>query len=203
MGVGFEGSFLLSFFIISNDNFKIADYFDVIAGTSTGGLITAMLAAPNGNNRPLYAAKDIKLPKEDLKETKLHQTLTNVVIPTFDIAWLQRVIFSSYKEEPGFGTIPDKLLVILIGTGSEKNKENKFNSKRATKWGLISWLYQRDSSAIISCFYEAGADVVDYHNSVVFHAFSSQHNYLRIQVSTNFSAPFRIDNLISLFNETP
>lgn len=38
---------------------RIADYFDVIAGTSTGGLMTTMLAAPNDQNRPLYAAKDI------------------------------------------------------------------------------------------------------------------------------------------------
>ncbi|CAJ1929693.1 unnamed protein product [Sphenostylis stenocarpa] len=37
------------------------DYLDVIAGTSTGGLVTSMLAAPHpqANNRPLFAAKEI------------------------------------------------------------------------------------------------------------------------------------------------
>lgn len=38
---------------------RIADYFDVIAGTSTGALVTSMLATPDEKNRPLFAAKDI------------------------------------------------------------------------------------------------------------------------------------------------
>ncbi|KAL7141342.1 hypothetical protein ABFS83_08G047000 [Erythranthe nasuta] len=44
---------------LDGPNARLADYFDVIAGTSTGGLITTMLAAPGPDNRPMYAANNI------------------------------------------------------------------------------------------------------------------------------------------------
>lgn len=47
---------------ISKDkNAALADYFDVITGTSTGGLITTMLATPHPNDttRPAFSTSDI------------------------------------------------------------------------------------------------------------------------------------------------
>lgn len=74
------------------------------------------------------------------------------------------------------------LLVISIGTGSAKN-EHKYNAKKAAHWGIFGWLYNEGSSPLINSFTQASADMVDYHNAVVFTALECPENYLRIDVS--------------------
>lgn len=153
--------------IVSKDeNAALADYFDVIAGASTGGLITAMLAAPNPNNtsRPLLSTSEVlqfyldygpsifndnsisariwnlipdiaplilPFPKYDgeflhskarelMKETRLHDTLTNVVIPAFDIKKVQPVIFSNFKAKK-VPSLDAKMSDIAIGTSAASN----------------------------------------------------------------------------------
>lgn len=96
--------------------------FDYIAGTSTGGIITAMLTVPDSSGQPKYSAGEVKslytelgrkvfhrsimrrivtlgslsgprysvknlerLLQEYLGNTRLHSTLTNVIVPTYDM----------------------------------------------------------------------------------------------------------------------
>ncbi|XP_022641945.1 patatin-like protein 3, partial [Vigna radiata var. radiata] len=130
---------------------SLADYFDVISGTSTGGIMSVMLAAPNASdsNRPLFTPSQVvefykkygpgifkprsildpvQCPKYDgkflrdtarqiLKETRLDQTLTNLVIPTFDEDKIHPVIFSNYKLKTE-SYLNAKLSDIALGTSA-------------------------------------------------------------------------------------
>ncbi|KAG2381135.1 Patatin-like protein [Vigna angularis] len=138
---------------------SLADYFDVISGTSTGGLMTLMLAAPNSSHshQPLFTPSEvvqfykkngpeifrrqhlITCPKYDgeflkrktvelLRETRLNETLTNVVIPTFDEKKIQPVIFSNYKALVAVSEViqnngEKEILMLSLGTGIPKSKE--------------------------------------------------------------------------------
>ncbi|KAM3758286.1 hypothetical protein ACB098_01G032100 [Castanea mollissima] len=105
-----------------------------------GGLMTSMLTATDENNRPLFAAKDIKpfYLEHCPKIFPQKSTMTNVVIPTFDIRHLQPTIFSSY-EVKNFPCLDARLSDICIRTLAAptylpayqfKNQDNEGNVRK-------------------------------------------------------------------------
>ncbi|KAL6222564.1 hypothetical protein ACLB2K_005956 [Fragaria x ananassa] len=77
----------------------------------------------------------------------------------------------------------ERFLLITLGTGSNKS-ELKYSAKMASKWGILSWLYDEGSTPLVTCYNEASSDMVAYHNCAVFEALQSENNYLRIDEDT-------------------
>ena len=90
------------------------------------------------------------------------------------------------KESPDFCPMKpleySRFLVISLGTGSH-DTVSKYNALEASKWGILSWLFHKGATHLIDCYIKSNADMVDYHNCVVFQALHSEDNYLRVDVS--------------------
>jgi hypothetical protein len=77
--------------------------------------------------RPWYNGKYLRSKiRSMLGETRLSDTLTNVVIPTFDIRLLQPIIFSTYDvHDPAMNYIFSLLLIVSIDTYININVQAK------------------------------------------------------------------------------
>ncbi|KAF9622486.1 hypothetical protein IFM89_031890 [Coptis chinensis] len=205
-----------------NPDARLADYFDVIAGTSTGGLVTVIPSFDIKRLQPtIFSSYEVKIdPDLDAKLSDI--CIGTSAAPTYLPAYhfkngrdfdlvdgavaannpalvaLSEVTNDIYShDDPDFFEISPtdygRFLIISLGTGSAKTAE-KYNADAASKWGVLGWLTANSSTPIIDCFTQSSADMVDFHLYVAFKALKSEGNYLRIQEDTMSDLESSLDN---------
>lgn len=129
----------------------VCELFDYIAGTSTGGIIAAMLATPGDKGNPMFTAEQVKSMyielgsnvfhssfirkiltlggilgtryssrrlekylKEYLKGTRLHSTLTKLIVPSYDTESCSPWFFKTTKALRYKGTLDDPELSSVV-----------------------------------------------------------------------------------------
>lgn len=128
-------------------------------------------------NNPVSTINLILYPKSVLW-SKLYMYIQTLM----GITQLSRQILTgSFKAVDMSPMDSNKTLVLSLGTGIPKNEE-KFNAATASKWGLLSWVYNGGGTPIIDVFSDASSDMVDIHVSTLYQSVHSEKNYLRIQV---------------------
>ncbi|KAM0039685.1 putative galactolipase [Helianthus debilis subsp. tardiflorus] len=204
---------------------------------------------------PKYDGEYLRaIAREVSQNTTLKQTLTDVIIPTFDIKRLQPMIFTTddakefvwkdallsdvciatsaaptyfpphyFETSNADGTTREfnlvdggvaannptqmaithimkeilmgkhkfsdlesidgrQMLVLSLGTGMPKRSE-RYDAHKASRWGLLNWVFDNGSSPIFNMYSDASSDMVDIHVTTLFRSLNAQKNYLRIQVT--------------------
>lgn len=102
-----------------NPDARIADYFDVAAGTSTGGILTSMLFSNDGTGRPLFKAVDTLtlLAEKGKKIFSPSGFLAKLrgVAPAYSTKSLERLLKACFLRADGKSlTLKDTLKPVLI-----------------------------------------------------------------------------------------
>lgn len=113
---------------------RISDYFDLIAGTSTGGILTCAYLTPSKNGRPLMMAKqavDIYLEKgKDIFTKKSFSSIKKLLDEQYDETELEKAL----KDTFGDTKLKDLLKPCLISSYDIHSRKSKFfNSVDANK----------------------------------------------------------------------
>lgn len=147
-----------------NQNDKIANYFDMIAGTSTGGILACFMLCPDKNGLPKYnvqAAVDLYLKHGD---TIFHNSLKQQILSgggIFDEKYDSDILEDLLKEKLGADTTLRDLQhgTLITAYDIENRKAKFFNALEANdgKYNFKLWEVARATSAAPTYFEPAKA----------------------------------------------
>lgn len=128
-----------------NPDARIADYFDMIAGTSTGGILTGIYLCPNENNRPKFTAVEaLNLYLENGKEIFQMEFLSNVakLYVVFNEMYPKKYIESLLEKYFENIELDDLLRPCLITAYDIRNRKAHFFNSVDAKGGKNIYNYK-------------------------------------------------------------
>ncbi len=154
-----------------NPEARIADYFDVLAGTSVGGVLATMLSACDANNRPLFRAdKTWRLIAEKGRSlfkvpNSLWSRVRGLVRPRFSSKQLERLLKQYLVRDGRPLTLRDTIKPVLIPC-YDLATAGPFLFSRADAlenqtWNFNLWEVCRATTAVPSFFKPAYMKSVD------------------------------------------
>lgn len=126
---------------------RLSDYFDIVAGTSTGGILTSMYLLPGENGRPEFQAEDaVNLYLENGGEIFKAPFLRRVVNPfgLFESKYPAKNIEKILKKYFGDKKLSDLLKPCIVTAYDFFKRETIFFNKEDTKQGDFRDFYVRD-----------------------------------------------------------
>ncbi|KAL2613415.1 hypothetical protein R1flu_025107 [Riccia fluitans] len=156
-----------------NPNAKIADFFDVAAGTSVGGILTTMLFTNDGTGAPLFSGEEtwkliaekgeqiFKIPRSQRAWKKLRGIMT----PRYSTKYLEGILKQHLIRDGRALTLRDTLKPVLIPC-YDLQSAGPFLFSRADAldceaWDFSLWEICRATSAVPSFFKPANMTSVD------------------------------------------
>ncbi|KAG6540879.1 hypothetical protein Mapa_017754 [Marchantia paleacea] len=156
-----------------NPNAKIADFFDVAAGTSVGGILTTMLFTNDGTGSPLFSGEEswrliaekgeqiFKIPKTQRAWKKLRGIMT----PRYSTKYLEGILKHYLIRDGRALTLRDTLKPVLIPC-YDLQSAGPFLFSRADAldceaWDFSLWEICRATSAVPSFFKPANMMSMD------------------------------------------
>lgn len=121
-----------------NPDARIADYFDLIAGTSTGGILTGIYLCPGENNRPKFtAAQALNLYLENGKDIFQMEFLSKVakLYVVFNEMYPSKFIEDLLAQYFGDTELDDLLRPCLITAYDIRNRKAQFFNSVDAKGG--------------------------------------------------------------------
>ncbi|KAK9288533.1 hypothetical protein L1049_016992 [Liquidambar formosana] len=192
-----------------DEDARIADYFDVIAGTSTGSIIAAMLTAPDNEKQPSDHEKKKPFTASAIIDFSMKES--GKIFPQNlhrnkqkRLSLKQRIALLALGEAMKLhGCQPDynNYLVLSLGTGGpERPKEAPTGDWAPLIYWLIPFTGVGITPRIIDILFNSLSDMVDIYMARIFR---SRDNYLRIQeyalenslTSIDDSSPAVLDKL--------